>query len=237
MRHPFCFSASLIICAVCACAAAPLPCRAQKEAAPPASSPAPAAVPADVVKTLTDISDLSLLRAMLPVKWKPAQIDKVLAPLQAVRSEGDTRRKADEAALRALSGEVAKAHEAAVKNGTPVPAETEAKIIKTFDDSNKRFLAAKKSALDRVLPVLQVNLTGDQKTIIKNYVEDKMLDGKKFSPKAKPDAIENAALELYIERILLDDRSIALLTLLRSSSPATPPADAPPADTPPAAKP
>ena len=230
LRHPFCFFASLVVCAAYA---APLPARAQKEAAPPVAAP----VPADVVKTLTDISDLSLLRALLPVKWKPAQIDKVLLPLQTVRSEGDTRRKADEAALRAVSGEVAKAHEAAVKNGTPTPAETEAKIIKTFDDSNKRFLAAKKSAIDRILPVLQVSLTGDQKTTIKNYVEDKMLDGKKFSPKAKPDAIENAALELYIERILLDDRSMALLTLLRSSSSspaasATPSADAPPATKP-----
>lgn len=219
---------------------------AQPPAAPPGgTTPAAPPVPADVQKAYLDIADLSLLRALVPVKLKTDQIDKILAPLQTIRAEGATRRKADETALRAVAAEVAKARDAALMQ-TPVPPETEAKIVKLFDDADKRFASAKKAAIDRVLPVLQANLTSEQRGVIKTYVEDKMLDGKKFSTKAKPDAVENAALELYIERVLLDERSIEVLTRLRaaavgastargSASTTPPPASTPPA--PPAATP
>jgi len=206
---------------------------ARAQTAPPAPDAPPAA---DVQKTLTDIGDLSLLRALLPVKLQATQIDKLLPPLQTIRGEGATRRKADEAALRGLSAEVAKAHAAAIAQSTPVPTETEAKIVKTFNESDKRFADAKKNAIERILPIMQVNLSSEQRATIKSYVEDKMLDGKKFSSKAKPDAVENAALEIYIERILLDERSIAVLTLLRGAASSAPATDsAPPASTPPAA--
>ena len=211
-----------------------------------AQTPSPAAppnapAPADVQKTLTDISDLSLLRALLPVKLKPEQIDKILAPLQTVRNEGASRRKADEDAVRALSAEVTKTRTSALTKGEPIPAETEAKIVKLYADADKRFAAAKKKAIDQILPVIQITLTPEQRTTVKNYVQDKMLDGKKFSDKAKPDAIENAALEIYIERILLDERTIAVLTALRAGSKTAdetpaPVAPAAPATTP-AAKP
>ena len=229
-RFPPCFFAAVLLFAASSLAAPAA--FAQKDAAPPAAPPADS-VPADVQKTLIDIGDLSLLRALLPVKLTPSQIDKILTPLQALQTEGAARRKTNETALRALSAEVAKARDAALKTGETVPADIEAKIVKAFAEADKRYAEAKKAAIDRVLPVVQNNLTAEQKTVIKNYVEEKMLQGKKFSAKAKPDAIENAALEIYIDRIFLDDRSIPVLTLLKK----TPAPETPPAANPPAAKP
>lgn len=207
-------------------AAAASNARAQTPAPAPPAPVVGVPTPADVQKTLTDIGDLSLLRALLPVKLQAAQIDKILPALQTIRGEGATRRKSDETALRALSAEVAKARDAAIAQSTPVPPDTEAKIVKVFDEADKRFADAKKNALDRITPILQVSLSSEQRSTIKTYVEDKMLGGKKFAPKAKPDAVENAALEIYAERILLDERSIEVLTRLRaalaSPTPASP---------------
>jgi hypothetical protein len=182
---------------------------------------APALPPADVQATMEKIGDLDLLKAILPLKLTEEQRSKLHDTLKEIVTVGKEKRKEDYVAIRALAEEVDKARTAALENGTPISTELEAKIIKSFGDSQKRFDAHKRESLQKVFALLKPLLSAEQMDTIDKYTE-KTLGGKRVpreyanNPSSAPkDKVQDIALATYIERILLLDQTVGILARLK----------------------
>ena len=186
--------------------------------------------PAEIVKTLTDIGDLELVRALQPLQLTAAQIETLLLPMKQVLDGGEKERKTDYDALRALSADVTKARDAALK-GDPIPTDLDEKIRKASEASADRFLAVKKAAVSKIYNMALVTLSDAQKEEVVRQVT-KMLDGRRPIPtefKDKPnlapkDKIQEAALGVYTERILILERVPEILAKMKPAI--LPPAEA-----------
>jgi hypothetical protein len=183
---------------------------------PPATVP-----PADVQKVLSDIGDLDLLKALVPLRLTAVQIEKLQVPLKAIAADNAARRKTDYDALKGISADLAKAREASL-NGEPVSQDVENKILLTLNAADDRFAKAKQAAIDRVFAVVKDTFSSDQKDEMERQV-GKMLGGKRLIPKeyandpkkAPKDAVQDLAVQLFVERILIADRISDLLTQLK----------------------
>lgn len=186
-----------------------------------AGQPPATAAPADVQKVLNDIGDLDLLKALVPLRLTAAQIEKLQVPLKAIASDNAERRKTDYDALKGIAADLAKAREAAL-SGDPIPQEVENKIIQTFNAADDRFAKAKQAAIDKVFAVVKDAFNSDQKDEMERQV-GKLLGGKRLIPKeyandpkkAPKDAVQDLAVKLFVERILIADRMTDLLTQLK----------------------
>ena len=186
---------------------------------PPANTP-----PADIRKVLSDIGDLDLLKALVPLHLTASQAGKLQVPLKEIASGNAARRKTDYEALRALATDLAKTREAAL-SGEEVPQETESKVLQTFNAADDRFAKAKQEAISKVLAVVKDVFTSDQKDEVERQV-GKLLGGKRLIPKeyrndpkkAPKDAVQDLALQMFVERILIADRTVDLLSQLKPAT-------------------
>jgi hypothetical protein len=184
--------------------------------------------PADVQKTLNEIGDLDILKALVPLKLTPEQIEKLREVLGTVAAAGEAKRKADNDAIRALATDVSKARTEALAGGD-ISAELEQRVLKAFGDVEKRFAETKKEAVNAIYGVARPLLTETQKDEIDRQVV-KMLGGKRLVPKeyqkdpkkAPKEALQDLSLAYYIERILLYDRTRDLLSKIKPATTAAP---------------
>jgi Spy/CpxP family protein refolding chaperone len=190
-----------------------------------------AAPPPDVQKTLNDIGDLDILKALVPLKLTAEQIEKLRDVLNAVAATSESKRKADHETIRALSAEVSKARTEALA-GADISSELEQRVLKAFSEVDQRFAEAKKEAVNQVYAVARPLLTDTQKDEIDRQVV-KMLGGKRLVPKeyqrdpkkAPREALLDLSLAYYIERILLFDRARDLLSKIKPAATAAPASD------------
>lgn len=180
---------------------------------------------------LAQINDLGLLKALLPLKLTDDQRAKLLDILRQVAQQAKSRARQDEAALRALAADVAKARAEALA-GTDVPAELEERVAaarKAAEDRQKR---ARADAIGRILAVAKATLTPEQRERI-SAQSVKALGGRlvprefRNNPdKAPREAVLDLATASFIEWVLLNERAIEVLSQMTASAgtTVTPPA-------------
>ena len=187
-------------------------------------------LPADVQKTLYEIGDLELIRALQPLKLTAAQIETLSKPMKEILASGEKERKADYDAILALAAEVTKARAAAL-GGEPIPADMDAKVRKASEASSERFEAAKKTAISKIYNLALTTLDDPQKEEIVRQVI-KMLEGRRPIPKefkdkpnlAPKDKVQEVALGIYTERVLILERVPEILSKMKPA--VLPPPDA-----------
>ena len=185
------------------------------------------AVPTDTAKKALavqeHIADLSLLQSLTPLKLTAPQIEKLLPILKKARERAVELNRQDDEALAALTGEVAKARAQAIAEGT-FPETIEKRIGETQRLSASRRLETTRKTVAEVLESLREFLTQPQKDEIEQQSE-KYFGGKrvpkeygKEPSKAPKSVVQDLAISAYIERVLLFDRSITLLELLKAAA-------------------
>lgn len=181
-------------------------------------------VPADVQATLNQIGDLDLLKALLPLKLYEEQRVKILEILREVASSGAEKRRQDFEAVRAVAAAIEKSHKGALSEGEAIPAEVEQIVLKLLADSEKRFNEQKRSALERVYTVLRPLLNAPQMDSVEAQAE-RMQGGRRVPreyasnpSKAPREKVQDLALATFIERILLPERAIDVLTRMKTRS-------------------
>ena len=185
------------------------------------------AVPTDTAKKALavqeHIADLSLLQSLTPLKLTAPQIEKLLPILKKARERAVELNRQDDEALAALTGEVAKARAQAIAEGT-FPETIEKRIGETQRLSASRRLETTRKTVAEVLESLREFLTQPQKDEIEQQSE-KYFGGKRVPKeygqepsKAPKSVVQDLAISAYIERVLLFDRSITLLELLKAAA-------------------
>ena len=211
---------------------------AQKDAAPPPPPKEKPAIPsAEIDRVNQSLSDLELLRPLLPLNLTQKQVDGIVAAMKEIAAEWREVKKQDDAALVALGPDIDKAH-TAVLTGVPIPKEFDAKIIDAQKASANRYNVAHTNALRRLLTLLTGSLKDAQKDKVDAWSVEQF-GGRRIPKKyqAKPAAapkeeVQGLAIAALIEHSLLLDRTLILLQQFKSETAATPdPAksDAPPA--------
>lgn len=189
------------------------------------------AVPTDTAKKALavqeHIADLSLLQSLTPLKLTAPQIEKLLPILKKARERAVELNRQDDEALAALTGEVAKARAQAIAEGT-FPETIEKRIGETQRLSASRRLETTRKTVAEVLESLREILTPTQKDEIEQQSE-KYFGGKrvpkeygKEPSKAPKSVVQDLAISAYIERVLLFDRSITLLELIKAAASKSP---------------
>jgi hypothetical protein len=181
--------------------------------------------PADVQKVVSEIGDLDLLKALVPLRLTASQIEKLQVPLKEIAADNEARRKADYEALRGIATDIKNARDAALKGDT-VSKEVENRVLQVFSAADDRFAKSKKQAIDKIFTVVKESWTSDQKDEVERQI-GKLLGGKRLIPKeyrndpkkAPKDAVQDLALQMYIERILIADRVAEILTHLQTPVP------------------
>lgn len=190
--------------------------------------------------TIAFINDLGLLKALVPLKLTPDQNTRLLAILRQIAEEAKTRAKQDEDALRALSADVETARRDALA-GVPVTQELEERVAQAAKAAEERSQRARRGAANRILGVAKAALTPEQRVLIAEQ-SVKALGGQlvprqyQSDPsKAPPEVVQDLATVSFIERVLLNERAIEVLSQMKPPAPsATPVPDAvglPPANT------
>lgn len=204
---------------------APLARPAYPQAAPPAPAkaapaPAPAAPAQKAFLAYRDVNDLGLIRALEPLKLSSEQRDKFLALLRQIESEFKKRVDDDDAAMAALSEEIAKARQGALA-GEPVDKELEARIGAAIKARNDRYAKARSAAIGRIVVLARTALTPVQKDHIEAE-SVRVLGGKRVPrefradpSKAPKEAVQDLAVAAFAENVLLNDRSIEVLAALK----------------------
>jgi len=196
------------------------PVSARQEGAKPAGATAPPQGDAVQRAVFVDIYELNLLQSLVPLKLTQTQKDRILVALKEVLEADKERRAKDTEALKEIAPEVAKAKAAALE-GTTVSAETKARIEDMSKAADARLLQARRAAVGKLLPVLRGILTEAQKEEIDaqsvaffggKRVPAKYRDKPNDAPRAE---VIDLSLTAYIERVLLDDATIGLLTRLK----------------------
>ena len=204
---------SLLAALVLAGAAVP----ALAQDAPKAAAPQP-----PVVAIRSQIDDLALLKALIPLKLTVAQIDVLLPPLRAASKAAAALKKTDDAAVQTLGPDVGEAYKAALKN-EPIPEALEKKIVAENKAATDRLTAARKKATGEILEAAKETLTVEQKTEIERQCV--AFYGGKRVPKAfadKPDkapreVVLDLAVQGFIEQVLLFDRALTLLEKIKEA--------------------
>jgi hypothetical protein len=184
-------------------------------------------VPSDTTKKALavqeHIADLSLLQSLTPLKLTAPQIEKLLPILKKARERAVELNRQDDEALAALTGEVAKARAQAIAEST-FPDSIEKRIGETQRLSASRRLETTRKTVAEVLESLREMLTPTQKDEIEQQSE-KFFGGKrvpkeygKEPSKAPKSVVQDLAISAYIERVLLFDRSITLLELVKAAA-------------------
>jgi len=220
--------------AVAACAAfllgtAAAPDAAARQQDPPAK---PAAPSVDRKAVLTEVYELGLLQSIVPLKLTAAQRDQVLTALKEIAETDRERRAKDDAALQAIAPEVTRARAAALE-GTPVSAEMKAKLEEVGKASDARAAQGRRAAVATLLPLLRDSLSDAQKDEVDRqsvaFFGGKRVPAKyKANPNEAPRAeVLDLSMTAFIERVLLDDAAIGLLSMLKpvGGAPAAPATD------------
>jgi hypothetical protein len=213
----------------------------QQFAAPPAPPRPPgsgsAVAASDPATVLMHINDLGLLRALRPLQLTQAQISALVEVLRAVEKDDAARVRQDEEALRALAGDVARAHTAALA-GTPIPTELETRVADAGKAADARLRKAKNDAVLRILVVARASLTPEQqKQIAQTSLKVSGASRSRVLREAytkDAEKAQNLGVAYFIEDVLLNPRAITVLGQMKPAvaAPAPPPpasADAPPA--------
>lgn len=221
------------------------PAAAPAAPAPPATAATAGAGAADPQTVLAHINDLGLLKALQPLRLTEDQITKLLAVMRAVAETGRARAKQEEAVVRAFAADVARAHADALA-GAEIPVELEKRVETAGKEATERQRQAKNAAVGRILAVAKAVLTPAQRDQIE--AQSRKAFGGRIVPreyrdnpsKAPREAVLDLATGAFIDRVLLNDRAIEVLSRMKpapvtpTATPgATPPAA--PAATPPAA--
>ena len=194
---------------------------------PPADPPPAVGVPADVQKALDQIADLDLLIAITPVKLNAGQIDKIVGALDASSTAGLEANRADMDLIRTVAADVEQSRSDALKGAVPA-LDVTARIDKTLEAMGKRGSITHAASVQRVADVLKRELDPVQTKVIElqfaKWVGGKItVPGKMRDDPEKAKAyVASAAFTAYTERILLNQRALDLLHVLRKSAPAAP---------------
>lgn len=193
---------------------------------PPASgAPQPAATAQQKALAVQEqIADLTLLQSLTPLKLAPDQIEKLLPILKKARERAVELNRQDDEALVKLGPEVAKARTEAITQGS-VPETIEKRIGETQRLAASRRLETTRKTVAEALEALREIFTTSQKDEIERQSE-KYFGGKRVpreyakEPSKAPKAVvQDLAISAYIERVLLFDRTIPLLELLKGAKP------------------
>jgi hypothetical protein len=197
-----------------------------------AAPPPGVLIPADVQKTMDQIGDLDLLVALTPLRLSKEQADKAAAALEAIARSGGEIDAQGNASIRAVAADVAKARADGLA-GTPPDSDATARINKALDEIGKRAAATHTAAINRAVTALKDILTPEQVKAIKvqyaGWVGGKITVPGKYrdDPEKQKAYINDMALGAFTERILLNQRAIGLLHVIKSPSPAAPTTAAP----------
>ncbi len=199
----------------------------QAQADGPAGAKAPTA-PAPVALSEIDrmnqsLSDLELLRPLLPLNLTQKQIDSIVTEMKAIATEWREVKKQDDAALKALGPDIEKAHAAAL-TGTPIPKEFDAKVVEAQKAAAVRYNDARLKAMKRLLLALNDSLTAGQKASVEAW-SVQVFGGRRIPKqyqsnpsKAPKEEVQALAIAALIERTLLLDRTLTLLQQFKPAS-------------------
>ena len=226
-RRAFCLPTALFVAFVLVA----LPVHGGQEK--PAANPA-----ADPVAVLANINDLGLLRALLPLKLTRDQITPLLTVLRKVEEDSKALLKQDADILRALAAEVETARTAAL-SGAAISTELENRVAAASTAAETRRKAARNQAVGRILAVVKASFTSEQQKLIAAQTQ-KAVGGRlvpreyqKDPSKAPPEAVQDLAVGYFIDKVLLNERSITVLAQMKpptegaadTSRPPAPPAN------------
>ncbi len=184
--------------------------------------------PGEIERMNQSLSDLELLRPLLPLNLTQKQVDDLVATMKGIAAQWAEIKKQDDAALRALGPDIAKVH-AGVLTGTAIPKEFDAKIVEAQKAAAKRYNDARLDGLKRLVIHLNSSLTPTQKQAVEEW--SKVQFGGRRIPKkyqsepskAPVEEVQALAIAALVERTLLFDRTLALLQQYKPASSATPP--------------
>lgn len=177
----------------------------------------PAADPNAIRK---DIYDLALLHAIQGISLSQKQIDTVMPVLKEIFEADQARKQKDDDAVRELADDVKKARAEALE-GTTIPKELEARVVEVKKGVAARALAAINEAVGKVLTVLWPTLTDSQKTEMeaqsREYYGGRRVPAayQKNPAKAPKEEVQKLAAGAFVENVLLDERTPALLGLIK----------------------
>ena len=181
----------------------------------------------DLAKTVLvvqeQIADLGLLQSLAPLKLTSAQIDKLLPVLKKARERAAELNRQDDDALAQLAPEVAKARAQTIAEST-FPDSIEKRIGETQRLSASRRLEATRKTVAEMAEFLRELFTESQKSEIERQSE-KLFGGKRVPKeyakepgKAPKSVVQDLAIAAYTERVLLFDRTLALLELIKAAA-------------------
>jgi hypothetical protein len=189
------------------------------------SSPQPPAPTNSLKKALAvqeQIADLSLLQSLAPLKLTAEQANKILPVLKKARERAVELNRQDDEALIQLGPEVAKARTQAITESI-VPDTIEKRVGETQRLAASRRLEATRKTVAELQEFLRDVFTPVQKDEIEKQSE-KFFGGKRVPKefakdpnKAPKNVVQDLALAAYIERVLLFDRTIPLLELIKTA--------------------
>jgi hypothetical protein len=180
-----------------------------------AQAPTNAAQPAkEVQDLLMDLDDIDTLRVLLPMKFTPEQIEKLIPVINNARTDYDTKSAAlTSVPLLKMAAEIRETRKKAIA-GTPVPT--------PFDDRIKGIqadVAAKRKALDAA-NILALSdacrkiLTADQYALCIKMEIDAYKRNKRYNDKASEGQYFNA----YVLDVFLGNpRTVPLLKELKAT--------------------
>lgn len=190
-----------------------------------AGAPQPPVASPEAVRARDAVADLILLQSIVPLKLTAAQIDRLLPKLKAAQTEYLALVRRDDAALKALEPTIVKMRDEAIGGKLP-SADDEKKIADANKAAETRAAEARKKAVLEVLAETIAAFDEDQKAEVQRQ-SDALFGGKRVPrafannpSKAPKDQVEALALTAYIERVLLIDRTIAILEKMRAAAPA-----------------
>ncbi|GAB4453519.1 MAG: hypothetical protein OHK0029_06520 [Armatimonadaceae bacterium] len=183
--------------------------------------------PADVQAVMDQVADLDLLKALLPLRLTEEQRVKLLDVVKAAAAANSRRRDEEYANWRKVREQVNQAHASAL-TGKPLPPEAESAIVQALTDSERRFEKARKEMTNRIYAGAREIFTPRQRDEIEQQAS-KMLGGKRLVPReykdnpsqAPKDVVQDLMLQVYVERILLFERTIYVLEKMRLGDPNT----------------
>lgn len=185
-------------------------------AGPPTASP-------EAIRARDAVADIVLLQSLIPLKLTAEQIDRLLPTMKAAQEDYLKLVRRDDDALKALEPTLTRMRAEAIEGKLP-SAEDEKKITDANKAAEARAAEARKKAtLDLLAQTLAV-FNDDQKAEVQRQ-SDALYGGKRVPrafvnnpSKAPKDQVEALALSAYIERVLLIDRTIALLEKMRAAA-------------------
>ncbi len=181
----------------------------------------------DLAKTVLvvqeQIADLGLLQALVPLKLTSPQIEKLLPVLKKARERAMELNRQDDEALAQLAPEVAKARAQTIAESA-FPDSIEKRVGETQRLSAARRLEATRKTVAELVEFVHELLNESQRSEIERQSE-KLYGGKRVPKeyakdpnKAPKTVVQDLAIAAYTERVLLFDRAITLLELIKAAA-------------------